>query len=72
MPINQEGRNQAQALAWALKDESLTAIYSSPLLRAREMAQIIKVFHPSVPLFVEEGDMIRIDTRTREYITRVK
>ena len=25
-----------------------------------------------VPLFVEEGDIIRVDTRTREYITRVK
>jgi len=25
-----------------------------------------------VPLFVEEGDTVRIDTRTREYITRVK
>jgi len=25
-----------------------------------------------VPLFVEEGDNLRIDTRTREYITRVK
>ena len=25
-----------------------------------------------VPLFVEEGDTLRIDTRTREYITRVK
>ena len=25
-----------------------------------------------VPLFVEEGDVVRIDTRTREYITRVK
>ena len=25
-----------------------------------------------VPLFVEEGDMIRVDTRTHEYITRVK
>jgi elongation factor P len=25
-----------------------------------------------VPLFVEEGDMLRIDTRTRGYITRVK
>jgi elongation factor P len=25
-----------------------------------------------VPLFVEEGDIIRIDTRTREYLTRVK
>ncbi len=25
-----------------------------------------------VPLFIEEGDVVRIDTRTREYITRVK
>jgi len=25
-----------------------------------------------VPLFVEEGDVLRVDTRTREYITRVK
>ncbi|MFH1758371.1 MAG: elongation factor P [Pseudomonadota bacterium] len=25
-----------------------------------------------VPLFVEEGNVVRIDTRTREYITRVK
>ncbi|MBI4495631.1 MAG: elongation factor P [Deltaproteobacteria bacterium] len=25
-----------------------------------------------VPLFIEEGEVIRIDTRTREYITRVK
>src|SRR4030042_2752813 len=25
-----------------------------------------------VPLFVEEGDVVRIDTRTREYLTRVK
>jgi elongation factor P len=25
-----------------------------------------------VPLFVNEGDILRIDTRTREYITRVK
>jgi elongation factor P len=25
-----------------------------------------------VPLFVEEGDIVRIDTRTREYIERVK
>jgi len=25
-----------------------------------------------VPLFVEEGDVVRIDTRTREYVTRVR
>jgi broad specificity phosphatase PhoE len=55
LPLNQKGREQADALALALKGESITAIYSSPLIRAMEMARLIKVFHPSVPLFEEEG-----------------
>ena len=55
LPLNQKGRNQGQALALALKDETLTAIYSSPLLRAVETARLIGAFHPSVPLFEEEG-----------------
>ena len=54
-PLNQKGREQADALAVALKDESITAIYSSPLVRAMEMARLIRVFHPSTPLFEEEG-----------------
>lgn len=54
-PLNQEGREQAQALALALKDESITAIYSSPLARALQTARLIKVFHPATPLFTEEG-----------------
>jgi broad specificity phosphatase PhoE len=59
-PLNQEGKNQAHALALALKDEPLTAIYSSPLVRAVETARLIKVFHPSTPLFEEEG-LIEMD-----------
>ncbi len=55
MPLNQKGRDQAHALALGLKDQSLTAIYSSPLARAVETARLIKVFHPSVPLFQEKG-----------------
>ncbi len=55
LPLNQKGRDQAHALALALKDEFLAAIYSSPLARAMETAHLIKVFHPSVPLFQEEG-----------------
>ncbi|MGZ3494810.1 MAG: histidine phosphatase family protein [Thermodesulfobacteriota bacterium] len=55
LPLNQKGRDQARALALGLKDQSLTAIYSSPLARAVETADLIKVFHPSVPLFKEEG-----------------
>lgn len=55
LPLNEEGRDQAHALALGLKDQSLTAIYSSPLTRAVETANLIKVFHPSIPLFEEKG-----------------
>jgi len=55
LPLNQRGREQADALALALKGESIQAIYSSPLIRAMEMGHRIRVFHPSAPLFAEEG-----------------
>ena len=55
MPLNQEGKNQARSLALTLKEEPLLAIYSSPLVRAVETARFIKEFHPSTPLFEEEG-----------------
>ena len=38
-PLSPRGRRQAQALARALKDEEITAIYSSDLARALETAQ---------------------------------
>ncbi len=55
VPLNQQGRNQARALAFTLKEEPLYAIYSSPLMRALETARFVKEFHPSAPLFEEEG-----------------
>lgn len=55
LPLNPTGRDQARALALALKDEPLNAIYSSPLLRAMETVYHIMAFHPSVPVFNEEG-----------------
>jgi probable phosphoglycerate mutase len=55
LPLNQKGREQAHALALGLKDQSLAAIYSSPLARTIETARLIKAFHPSVPLYEEEG-----------------
>ena len=60
MPLNQKGREQARALALALKKEPIAALYSSPLARAMETAQIIKAFHPSDPLF-EEKSLIEMD-----------
>lgn len=52
--LNETGKEQADALATALKDESLTAIYTSPLSRAIETAERIKAYHPSIPFFVED------------------
>jgi broad specificity phosphatase PhoE len=55
VPLDPSGIEQAHALALALKDEVLNAIYSSPLTRAMETADRIRVFHPETPLFEEEG-----------------
>jgi probable phosphoglycerate mutase len=60
VPLNQVGKNQARALALTLKEVPLMAIYSSPLVRAIETAEFIKEFHPSTPLFEEEG-LIEMD-----------
>jgi len=40
-PLNEEGLAQAKALATRLAGEGLTAIYSSPQLRARQTAELI-------------------------------
>lgn len=55
IPLNQKGNSQAYALALALKNEAITAIYSSPLERAMEMASHIRQYHPATPLINESG-----------------
>jgi len=60
VPLNQKGREQARALAVALKHEPITAIYSSPLVRAIETARLIKMYHFSTPFFEEEA-LIEMD-----------
>jgi len=60
LPLNQEGRKQVRALALALKNKPLAAIYTSPLIRALETARLIQVFHPSTPIFEEKG-LIEMD-----------
>jgi broad specificity phosphatase PhoE len=44
------GRRQAEASAAALAEEPVTAIYSSPRLRARQTAQILAMPHPEARL----------------------
>lgn len=41
MPLNDTGRRQARELADALRDEGLSAVYTSPLRRASETAEIV-------------------------------
>jgi broad specificity phosphatase PhoE len=55
LPLNSKGQSQAQALAQTLKNNSINAIYSSPLKRAVETAIHIGTFHPSTPLIKESG-----------------
>lgn len=44
-PLNENGQRQAAALAVRLKDEKITAIFSSPLQRALNTAQAIATTH---------------------------
>ena len=53
--LNPKGNDQARALALTLKNETVAAIYSSPLERAIETAVHIGRFHSSAPLIKESG-----------------
>lgn len=59
-PLNETGIRQAEEAALMVKDESLTAVYSSPLSRALETARRIKVYHPR-PLLIIESGFIEMD-----------
>jgi probable phosphoglycerate mutase len=45
LPLNDAGREQAAALALALADEPLDAVYSSDLQRARDTAAVVAAAH---------------------------
>ncbi len=53
-PLNENGKEQARLLAEALKDSGITRIYSGPLTRARQTAEIL-ADKLGVPVVVEEG-----------------
>src|SRR4030067_2116373 len=66
--LNDEGKRQAQALALALKGETLAAIYSSPLTRALDTARAIASF-PQLEL-TDDPAFIVVDAGGVEGLTQ--
>ena len=63
--LNEKGREESRALAHALKDETITAAYSSPLGRALETVKLIIHHHPTARIS-EEEDFVEMDLGTFE------
>lgn len=57
--LSDEGQRQARAVAELLAERPITAVYCSPLLRARETSEIIAATHKLTPTTVD--DLIEVD-----------
>lgn len=55
MPLNDNGRQQAQKTGELLKDVPIDFAVSSPLLRPKETAEIILKYHPAIKLELQDG-----------------
>lgn len=55
VPINKRGREQAHELAESFRNHDFTRIYSSPLVRASETADIIATTLGLSPVMIHEG-----------------
>ena len=53
--LNDEGKEQAEALGKRLADATVHHIYVSPLERTVETAQAIHQYHPQIPLETHQG-----------------
>jgi probable phosphoglycerate mutase len=69
-PLNETGRAQAAELAAALAAEQLAAVYSSPLQRAFETAQIVAAPHSLEPVAVEA--LREVDVGSWQGLTRAE
>ena len=67
-PLNETGRAQAAELAAALANEPLAAVYSSPLRRAFETAQIVGEPHGLEPVPVDA--LREVDVGSWQGLTR--
>lgn len=62
MRLTAVGRREAEAIATFLARRPLAAVYSSPLLRARSTAEIIRRPHRDLPRVRIDSDLIEIRT----------
>jgi broad specificity phosphatase PhoE len=69
-PLNQTGRAQAADLSRALADEELSAVYSSPLRRAFETAEVVAAAHGLEPVAVEA--LREVDVGSWQGLTRAE
>jgi broad specificity phosphatase PhoE len=69
-PLNETGRAQAVELARALANERIAAVYSSPLRRAFETAQVVAAAHGLGPVAVEA--LREVDVGSWQGLTRAE
>jgi probable phosphoglycerate mutase len=69
-PLNGTGRAQAAQLAGALASEALAAVYSSPLRRAFETAEVVARAHGLEPVAVE--GLREVDVGSWQGLTRAE
>jgi broad specificity phosphatase PhoE len=62
MRMTPEGQRQAQALCDCLADRPLAALYSSPMLRARQTAEIVLTRHPALGKVRIDSDLQEVGT----------
>ena len=53
IPLNEAGKNQAKHTAEQLKNQNIDVIYSSPLSRAKQTAEIINQYH-NKPILIDD------------------
>jgi len=69
VPLNEVGRAEAQEAARALQGSGLVAVYTSPLGRAREVAEAIAVKN-GVGAVRDQSDLINLDYGAWEGLTK--
>jgi broad specificity phosphatase PhoE len=75
VPLNDIGREQARALAEAARGEGLVALYSSPLIRARETAEVVGAalgLEPRLDDRLKEVDVGDWEGRLKDDIARAQ